>query len=264
MTTRIPLAVPAALAILISIALAPPAHAKKKKLPKPAPVETRTVEPESDYGPQWPPPAPVVAAPEVVVEQPRYHFTRGQLIAGAKAGAAFAQPFSNLGASFLVGVEVGWALPRLPGIGSGLAVTIDLAYTQPGASGAGIDSRLAPNAGHYGFSVTQRELSLGFTALYRVPFLLGGRLVPYAGIGPRIFFLESKTSAEAGSGNTLPGFSETSTRVGLGVPLGADFPIGPGRVFLEAMLLYAPFNHNLTGDSNAGMITVQAGYRFLL
>ena len=253
-----------ALAAAAIFAVMPSAHAvKKKKLPKPGPVETKVPDDEPVYGPVWPPPAP--AAAEVVVQAPpRYRFTRGQFIAGARVGGAFAQPFSNLGASFLVGVEVGWALPRLPGVGSGLALTIDLAFTQPGASGTATDPCLAQNTGIYSWDVTQRELSLGLNLIYRVPFLMGGRLVPYVGFGPRLFFLETRLAGFAGSANALTPYSETSTRAGLGVPLGADFPIGPGRVFLEAMLLYAPFNHNLTGESNAGMITIQAGYRFLL
>ena len=243
---------------------------KKKKSPSPsvaAPIKPQA-EPGEVYGPQWPPPAPRAASDDTVVRtappRTRIDWKSGRILVGARAGGAFAQPLSGLGSSFLVGVEVGWVLPALPGVGRGLALALDLAYAQPGASGDLTDPRLTANGGSYHYDVAQRELSLGLTVLYRLNRLLDGRLVPYAGFGPRLFFLQSATSGSAGAGNDFASYHEQSTRIGFGLPVGADYAIGPGRVFLEAMLLYAPFNHNVTGASNAGALTLDAGYRFLL
>ncbi len=248
------------------------ARKKKKKAAEPKADDTRTAAPDrapagggspapsskssidEEYGPA---PAP---SDNVVVAAPRRKpFGRGKLLVGARVGGAFPEVVSNFGPSFLVGLEVGWVLPRLPGIGEGLAATIDLAYSQPEASATLRDPHVAST---YSSSVTQRELSLGLTVLYRVPNVMGGKLTPYLGIGPRLFFLESLGKAQPAGGGGVE-FSETSTRIGMGLPVGVDYALGPGRLFLEAMFLYAPFNHNTTGSTNAGAITIEAGYRML-
>lgn len=250
-------------------AQAGPGAGKKKKPPveekKPAPTPTpapasKPAAGGDDFGPQLPPPPP--AADAEVTKKPAFELTRGKILVGAKAGAAFAQPF-GLGASFLVGVEAGWVLPKLPGIGEGLTLAVDLAYTQPETGGDALDTRVAANGGAYHWSITQRELTLGITVLYRVPFLLEGKLVPYIGIGPRFFFLQQATGGQAGDGVSLAGYTEQSSRTGLGVPLGADFVVGPGRVFVEAQFMWAPQNTNVTGAGSAGGVTAAAGYRFL-
>lgn len=257
-----------------AFAIALPAHAgpggatPKKKKPgteekKPAtptpPPPVKTPPGGDDFGPQLPPPPPVE---NEVTKKPAFEFTRGKILVGAKAGAAFAQPF-GFGASFLVGVEVGWVLPKLPTIGEGLTLAVDLAYTQPEAAGDATDPRVGVNGGNYHWSVTQRELTLGITVLYRAPFIAGGKFVPYLGIGPRFFFLQQSTGGQAGDGTSLAGYNEQASRTGLGVPLGADLAVGPGRVFLEAQLMWAPLNTNVTGSGSTGAITVAAGYRFL-
>ena len=255
-----------AAALLLS---ALPAHgqatdARKKKKAEPAapaPAPTRVQDdPDTDFGPKTeaqalaPPPAAVSTRP------PRQKLGRGKLMVAVRAGAALPQVVSNFGTSFLVGAEVGWALPRLPGIGEGLAVTVDFAYSQPEAGG-NIDAAAAGCPGCK-WNVTQKEASLGLTVLYRVPFVMQGKLVPYIGIGPRLFMLDSGASVQPG-GASVASFHETSNKVGMGLPLGADYALGPGRIFLEAMFLYAPFNHNVTGSSNAGALTIEAGYRML-
>jgi hypothetical protein len=237
-----------------------PSRASKKKKAEPAPAAQGTKTPQDDeFGPKPPPPATdnvLIAVPK------REPFGRGKLLFGARAGGAFPEVVSNFGPSFLVGLEVGWVLPRIPKIGEGLAVTIDLAYSQPEAGGTVAN---IPNAGDntIKWNITQRELSLGLTVLYRIPNIKEGRLTPYIGIGPRIFMLSSLAKSESG-GVAATAFNESSTRIGMGLPLGVEYALGPGRIFGEAMFLYAPFNHNATGASNAGALTVEVGYRFLL
>jgi hypothetical protein len=237
---------------------------KKKKAdtaaPAAAPSSRVQDDPDTDYGPKTeaqalaPPPAAVVTRP------PRVKLGRGRLMVAVRAGAALPEVVSNFGPSFLVGAEVGWVLPRLPVVGEGLAVTVDFAYSQPEAGG-NVDAA-APGCPGCKWNVTQHEASLGLTVLYRAPFVMQGKLVPYIGIGPRLFMLDSSASVQPGSAS-VASFHETSNKIGMGLPLGADYALGPGRIFLEAMFLYAPFNHNVTGSTNAGAITIEAGYRML-
>ena len=214
-------------------------------------------EASDEFGPQLPPTDNVlVAVPK------REPIGRGKVFAAVRIGAAIPQVVSSLSASFLVGAEAGWAAPKLPGIGEGLAFAIDVAFSQPSSSGTATDSHAG---GMYTWSVTQKTTSLGLTVLYRAPFIQSasmerGKLVPYIGVGPRLFFLQTLASAQPG-GAAVADYTETSSKIGFGVPFGADYVLGPGRVFLEGMFMWAPFKHNTTGESNAGALTLEAGYR---
>src|SRR5579859_359781 len=57
---------------------------------------------------------------------------RGELMLAVKGGGLFSEPFSNLGPSYLVDVEVGYALPVLK---HRLALAIDVAFTDPQTDG---------------------------------------------------------------------------------------------------------------------------------
>jgi hypothetical protein len=180
---------------------------------------------------------------------------RGQVLIAAKVGGLFAQPFSRLGASYLVDVEIGYALPVLK---HHLALALDGAYTAPEASGGGIDTEVA--SGGYTYQLQQRQGILGLTLYYRHPI---GRVTPYAGVGPRLFLLQSEIDGAAGT-TPIHTSSEVSTKAGVGVPLGVGVRLGPGDVFVEASVLWAPIDHRITGDSNTGALTVSLGYRFVL
>ena len=254
---------------------APPKKKKKKEPPK---VEVAPPPVDPEYGPQLPPetygpqlPQPTLSQDNVLkASAPHYRFSRGHFIAAVRVGGLFAQPFGGLGASFLVGAELGWALPKLPGIGETLAITVDFAYSQPGASSSGDITDPRIDGGSYRWQLTEREFMLGVNVFYRFTWVKNdklklepGRLVPYIGIGPRIFFLQSATGGTVKTGSSLPTATEQSTGVGLGVPFGAELRLGPGRIFLEAMVMWASFQHYATGPTNAGALTLEAGYRFL-
>lgn len=180
---------------------------------------------------------------------------RGQVLIAAKIGGLFAEPFSRLGASYLVDVEIGYALPVWK---HHLALAIDGAYTAPEASGGGADAQVA--AGSYTYQLQQREGILGLTLYYRHPI---GRVTPYIGVGPRLFLLQSEVDGAAGT-TPIHTSSEVSTKAGVGAPLGVGVRLGPGDLFLEASVLWAPIDHRITGDSNMGALTVSLGYRFVL
>lgn len=180
---------------------------------------------------------------------------RGQLLVAAKVGGLFAEPFSRLGASYLVDVEIGYALPVLR---HHLAIAIDGAYTAPESSGGGSDGAVA--AGSYSYHLQQRQGILGLTLYYRHPL---GRVTPYVGVGPRLFLLQSEVDGSSG-GTPIHTSSEVSTKAGVGVPLGVGVRLGPGDLFVEASLLWAGIDHRITGDANTGALTLSLGYRFAL
>jgi hypothetical protein len=182
---------------------------------------------------------------------------RGEFLIAVKAGGLFAEAFSRLGASYLVDVELGYALPVLK---HRLAITVEAAYTAPENDGSTHDPRLDASAGGaYNWHLEQRELILGLTLIYRHPI---GRLTPYIGVGPRLFLLESKVSGSA-SGTKIITTTEDSTKVGAGIPLGLGFRLGPGDLFLELAINVSPIDHKATGDSNTGSIGLTLGYRFV-
>jgi opacity protein-like surface antigen len=212
-----------------------------------------------------PPPSPAVAATVTETAPAR---DRGAFVIGVKVGGLFSEAFSKLGPSFLVEVETGYVLPRLK---RSFAILIDAGYTQPTASGdpgsmgsaVPADPRVAANGGAYHWDLTQRELTFGLTIMYRLT-LIRDWVAPYVGIGPRLWLLETTVSGNAGANNPISESTEQSTKVGLSVPIGVDFKLGPGRIFGEMQILWAPIDHRITGEASVGSITVGAGYRLFL
>ena len=87
--------------------------------------------------------------------------------------------------------------------------------------------------------------------------------VPYAGVGTRIYFLRS-TVKVAVQQVAIEETTEQSSKVGLGVPLGLQYNLGPGGLLAELLLEYGPLQHTTTGASNTGARCLLLGYRFLL
>ncbi len=54
---------------------------------------------------------------------------------------------------------------------------------------------------------------------------------------------------------------EQSTKIGVGIPLGAELVLGPGRAIGELLLQYGTLDHVATGDSTEA-ISGSVGYRF--
>ena len=161
-------------------------------------------------------------------------------------------PFAGLSPFPSAGVELGWVLPPLQ---RRLALVLAVDYTQPTASGTEMDPRVT--GGSYTWSLTERELALMPALIYRATMVT--RFTPYAGIGPRILFLQS-TIGDDGA----PAFSDTtevSTKIGVGVPLGAEIRLGPGRLLVELLLQYGALDHVATGDSHTGAAGLSVGYR---
>lgn len=181
---------------------------------------------------------------------------RGAGVIGVKVGALLPQPFSPLGASWMVVVEGGYLLPfhhRLIGIVGSVGVTM------PTVSGSALsDSRVG--GGSFDYQQQSQQFLLGLTVVGHIPL---GRLVPYVGVGPRAFVVRTVSSGQAG-GSAFPESSELSVEPGVGVPVGLGILLGPGRLTAELQLLYAPTHQRSTGPGSFGSMSIAAGYSFVL
>lgn len=196
------------------------------------------------------PPPPDAGPPAAPAAAP----SRGSFVVGAKVGGI--APFDGLD-PFVVGtVEVGYVLPFFDRAFAGL---VDVSYTAPSASGAEADPRVP--TGQYNWHLTQHELVIQPTLLYRYTRL--GRVVPFVGIGPRIYLMKSVVTGDAG-GEPIGETSEPSTQIGGGLPLGVEFQVGPGALLGELLFEIGTLEHSITGASHTGGASLHLGYRFLL
>lgn len=158
-------------------------------------------------------------------------------------------PLDGLSPFVSFGLEVGYALP------AHLAVVVDVDYTQPTKTGIEMDPRVT--GGMYTWKLTEQELGVMPAIEYRIPL---GSVTPYAGIGPRVLFARS-TVRDNGT-PTIESTKEQSTRIGVGVPVGAELALGPGAALAELLFQYGTLNHVATGDANTGALSLSLGYRF--
>lgn len=182
---------------------------------------------------------------------------RGAVVAAVKAGAIV--PFSPLGPFPTVAVEAGILLP---GYERSLGVLLDVSYSAPHAEGTereAFDPGRVPG-GEYRWRLTQKQLVLQPTLLWRFTGLNADPLTPYVGIGPRIYLLESVIEGSA-AGEPFGSTPERSTKVGFGLPLGAELALGPGGLCAEVLLQWGPLPHRITGDSHLASGTMFVGYR---
>lgn len=172
------------------------------------------------------------------------------LLAGKVGGLV---PFNGLDPFASGGIELGWIFA---GTDQRLCALLDVTYTAPRASGGAADPRLA--SGVFEWEISQKELILQPTFLYRLTGL--GPIVPFAGIGPRIYFLETVSQGSSG-GVPFQESKERSTKFGAGLPVGAEYEIGPGGVMAELLMEWAPLDHRVTGDVSLLGMTLFLGYR---
>ena len=179
---------------------------------------------------------------------------RGAFVAGGKVGVAL--PFDGLGPMASGIVEIGYVFPWLK---RSFGLLVDVAYTVPVKSGTQMgDPRVD---GPYGWKLTQKELTISPAVYYRLTML--GRVVPYIGVGPRIYLHRSVVEGNVAMQKILE-TTEQSTKVGVGVPLGVGIKLGPGELMAEFLFEWGKLDHTATGDSTSMGGNVQLGYRFLL
>jgi len=196
----------------------------------------------------------IASAQDLPAPEPAAKPERGAIVAGGKFGGVAS--FNGLGPFVNGALEVGYILPFL---NRGIGIYADVAYTVPRTSGEGSDPRVP--GGAYSWTLTQKQLTVMPMVVYRMTRF--GKLVPYVGIGPRLYLMESVTEGSAG-GQVILETKERSTKVGVGIPIGVDYKIGPGAVLAELLFEIAPLDHTLTGDTSTAATSLALGYRLML
>ncbi len=196
--------------------------------------------------------APAIAAaqPAVPVQQPPPEPAPWTFGVAGRAGLDV--PTSKLGLMAALTLELDVALPVMD---HRFGLALGVGWTRPGHDGAVMDPRVG---GDQTYEVDQTEVTIALDATLRL--LSGDRaLSPWIGAGPVVTLLETKeTTTIAPGANT-----EQSTKLGFELAVGADWKAGPGYVVGELRAMYAGLDHHLTGDSNAGNVTVGVGYRLV-
>ena len=183
----------------------------------------------------------------------------GAVLLGAKVGGI--APLNGLNPFVHGAIEAGYVFPTL---NHGLGAYLQVEYSAPRTDGEvkeDFDLERVPS-GAYSWHVTQQELVFTPTFLYRATFL-SDKITPYVGLGARIYLLKTTTRGAA-DGGAIDETTERSTKWGLGLPLGAELALGPGKLIGELMFQWGPLKHTLTGDSHLGGASLSVGYRLFL
>lgn len=232
------------------IAVAQPAD----PAPAPAPATPPPVDTEAPPPAATPSPAPAVqveASASVSTSTSQEPPKPWQIGVAPRIG--FVVPTSKLGAMVVGGIEVAYALPAL---NHQLIIALDMSLTRPSYDASAMDPRIPNGATTY--TIHETELVVGATIGYRV-FGAEHALVPWGALGPVLHMLKtSETTMVAPGENTA-----TSTELGLELAAGVDYRVGPGFVLGGARLIYSNLDHALTGDTNAGKLGLELGYRFV-
>ena len=183
----------------------------------------------------------------------------GLFLLGGKIGGIAS--FNGLDPFVHGALELGYVFPVLD---QGLGAYLQVEYSAPSADGK-VDEDFDPKrvpTGSYDWEITQKELVLAPTFLFRLTSL-SDSITPYAGLALRVYLLEDTVMGKAGD-QAIDETKESSTKFGVGLPLGAEFALGPGGVTAELMLQWGPLKHTLTGDTHLGGASLFVGYRLLL
>jgi hypothetical protein len=180
------------------------------------------------------------------------------LLAGKIGGIA---SFNGLKPFVHGGIDLGYVFG---GTGRTIGAYLGTEYTAPKSDGSVAEEETPTRVadGKYEWEIRQKELVFQPTFLYRFTWL-SEAVVPFAGIGPRIYLLESVVRGSAG-GQKFQDTKETSTKFGFGIPLGAEITLGPGGILAELLFQWGPFDHRATGDTSLGGASLFLGYRALL
>lgn len=195
----------------------------------------------------------VVAAGEAAMEKRE----RSVIAVGLKGGVGLPQLSSALDTTFRVQLEAAYQFPVW---GSRLGLVTSLGYTQPTASGSGVNPGLP--GGEYTFETTQRQITWDIGLLVKAmdrasPWNLG------LAAGARIVFLSVLTSGAAG-GEPFGEHDEQATLPGMFAGAQGEYRLGPGAVFLELSLGMAFEDLRTTGDLTLAGLEILAGYRLYL
>jgi hypothetical protein len=181
------------------------------------------------------------------------------LTLGVRAGLGVPTLFNELDLSYDVALEVGYVLPFLDGR---LAVVADVGYSAPTASGGGNDARVGASGGAWTYEITNERLTVSLGPIFRI-FPTGSTFVPYVGALGRAYFVRT-TANGTGAGQPFGENVETSMAYGVVGVLGGELKLGPGAALLEVSAGWAALAQTITGETTAGVLAAQLGYRLFL
>lgn len=191
------------------------------------------------------------------------------LVAGAKLGGGFGQPFNELQTSFVGELELGYNLPFAK---RSLGLFLSGQYNAPSSEQSGLQDELGADGesrvpAEYGYTLTQRQAVLTLGAIYRIPLNLP-LLRPYAALGGRYYMMRTELEGQVSpkSGPALPFGSnqETSSAFGFYGALGAELYLGPGAALLEVQTGQASTDQFILRSTNVSSLNVALGYRVFL
>jgi hypothetical protein len=162
-------------------------------------------------------------------------------------------PTSKLGTMVVGGLELDYALPVAH---HQLVVGLDLSLTKPSYDSSVMDSRIPGGTTMY--TIDETEVLVGATIGYRV-FPSDHVLVPWGAVGPVLHMLKSSETTTLAPGTN----TATSTELGVELAGGADYRLGPGFLVGAARVVYSGLDHRITGDTNAGHVALELGYRLV-
>ncbi len=183
----------------------------------------------------------------------------GAFLAGGKIGGI--APMQGLYPYLHGGIDLGYVFPNT---GRTIAAYLGTEYTAPKSDGTQTEPEMPSRipGGTYDWEIRQRILVFQPTFLYRFTWLTDA-VVPFAGIGPRMYLLKTVARGTAG-GETIHDTKETTTKFGFGIPVGAELPLGPGGLTAELLFQWGPLDHETTGDTHLSALSLLFGYRALL
>ncbi|HEX2733872.1 MAG TPA: outer membrane beta-barrel protein [Polyangiaceae bacterium] len=191
------------------------------------------------------------------------------LVAGAKLGGGFAQPFNQLGSSFVGELEFGYNLPFLE---RSLGVFLSGQYNSPSTEKSGLVDEMGPKGAsrvpaEYGYTLTQTQAVLTLGAIYRIPLKLPS-IRPYVALGGRYYMMRTEIdgSVTPSKGEALPFGTndETGSTFGFYGALGAEYYLGPGGILLEIQTGQASTDQFILRNTNVSTLNVAVGYRLFL
>lgn len=178
-----------------------------------------------------------------------------------RLGVVAPQPFGDLGSWPAFGLDAGLILPFDVGsMERPLQLDLGAGYTQPGAEGEGHHAMLGEDGANYSWDLTQRMLTVQFSALWR--FMPPGQgFGAHAMVAPRIYLMESVMEAQ-GNGGDFGENRETNTEYGVLIGGGIEYDLGPGSLAANLLVGGSPLDQRITGESNTAAINIDLGYRF--
>jgi len=184
------------------------------------------------------------------------------LVLGGKIGGGLGKPWNELGASYVLEVELGYQLP----LGSTLGRTLELAavgsYTAPRTEGSGAepDPRL-PGSEPFHYEVEQQIAGIGMLLRYRIPFAQDMAAL-VLGAGARLNLMRTRVEGEI-DGEPFGRNEETGSAIGPLFSVSGELALGPGAALLELQLSHASVDAFVLRDTNVAALALLVGYRFM-